>query len=175
MNEGIEFLTNKFKDKDWFCEVGLDNIGRYVVYVKYSCMETLTLEPDMLFGKQVLVAFIRSKTARAEDFTTNATRVPFAKTVDDLVGDILAPQEIGDEIEELSSDVLEIDIEDLTDELDRLERLCGTNALQDIFYEIQDGNDSVTNLSARYPDVRVSLEQLYEKYGFDLIYEELDG
>jgi hypothetical protein len=70
---------------------------------------------------------------------------------------------------------LELSVRALTDELDRLEKLCGSNILQDIFYEVHDQKNAVTNLSARYPEVRTRIQKLYDKYGFNAIYEELDG
>lgn len=172
VSEGLDSLTQMFKDRDWFCEVGMDTIGRYVVYVKFMNLEVYTSIPDMMLGKQVLVHFIASKTARREDFTNNATHVPFSKPAPAPKLELVVED---DGIEELSSDYLENDLGDLLKELDRLEKMCGSNALQDIFYEIHDGKNAVTNLSDRYPVVRDSLRNLYDEYGFDVIYEELDG
>jgi hypothetical protein len=70
---------------------------------------------------------------------------------------------------------IESSIETLTDELDRLEKICGSNILQDIFYETHDGKNAVTNLRAKFPDVHQGLLELYAQYGFDTIYNELDG
>jgi hypothetical protein len=53
--------------------------------------------------------------------------------------------------------------------------MCGSNIMQDIFYEVHDKENAVTNLSAKFPDVRKSMEKLYAQYGFDLIYENMDG
>lgn len=171
-DEGLELLTSMFFEREWFCEAGKDDIGRYVVYVKRMNMETMTSIPDMMLGKQVLVHFIGSKTARREDFTTNGNHVPFARVEYNPLPK-LAP--VSDGIEELSSDLLENDIGELIDELSRLEKICGSNTLQDIFYEIHDGKNAVTNLSDRYPLIKNSLQSLYDEYGFDIIYEELDG
>jgi hypothetical protein len=171
-DEGLELLTSMFFERDWFVETGKDNIGRYVVYVKYMNMETMTSVPDKMLGKQVLVHFIGSKTARRESFMTNANHVPFARTEYKPLPK-LVPEPDG--IEELSSDLLENDIGELINELNRLEKICGSNALQDIFYEIHDGKNAVTNLSERFGLVTESLRRLYDEYGFDVIYEELDG
>ncbi len=82
-------------------------------------------------------------------------------------------------IKDLSNDVEEInaplDLRELIKELDHLEKMCGSNIMQDIFYETHDGINAVTNLSSKFPDVRREMENLYEQYGFDIIYEELDG
>lgn len=176
--EGIDLLTSMLKEKDWFCEVGTDNIGRFVVYVKYMNMETMTSVPDKMLGVQVLVHFIASKTAKREDFTNNANHVPFAKAPEPApkpVLELVMEPDFMDDLEELPSNLLENDLSVLTDELDRLEKMCGSNALQDIFYEIHDGKNAVTNLSDRYPEVKKGLSKLYDEYGFDVIYEEIPG
>jgi hypothetical protein len=69
----------------------------------------------------------------------------------------------------------EVNIDDLISDLDDLEDICGSNVLQDIFYEVHDGKNAVTNWSSKFPEVRIALDKLYSTYGFDLIYEELDG
>lgn len=167
-NEGLESLTGMFKNCDWFCETGLDNIGRYVVYVKYMNMEVMTSVPDTMLGKQVLIHFIGSKTARRENFTNTIS----TSNVVPVVAPTPAPLE---EPDVLAPEYSESNIAELLKELDRLEKICGSNALQDIFYEIHDGKNAVTNLSDRYPLVKEGLMDLYDRYGFDVIYEELDG
>ena len=68
------------------------------------------------------------------------------------------------------------DIASLIRELERLEKVCrGSNTLQDIFYEVHDGKNAVTNLRMQYPQVADAMEDLLRVYGFDVIYEELDG
>lgn len=179
IKEGIEVLTNMFKGRDWFHSVGVEQYGRIVVYIKYGCHETLHDIPDSVAGRQVLVHFAASKCATREQFTNQpqgkqeeAAPFPLVKKVIDVTQDA---ELIDDGVEELPSSFLQFDLNDLCKELDRLERMCGSNALQDIFYEVHDGRNAVTNLSARYPDVRSVLERLYQDYGFDVIYEELDG
>lgn len=171
MDEREKILTDMFKDRDWFDSVGYDQYGRVVVYVKYMCHETLYDIPDTCEGKQVLSHFASSKNATREQFTNTqkpatlpvVTPAPKLELVDEP------------EIEELDSSFLETDLSELCKALDKLERICGSNCLQDIFYEVHDGKNAVTNLSVKYPEVRAKLEQLYDEYGFDVIYEELDG
>ena len=71
----------------------------------------------------------------------------------------------------LSADVVKepLDIRVLIKELDRLERICGSNTMQDIFYEVHDQANAVTNSSSKFPEVRRRMESLYQKYGFDII------
>ena len=181
-NEGLNFLANLCKGKDWFAEVGTDQYGRFVVYVNFMCHETLHNIPDTVAGKQVLVHFIASKTATREQFVETPGPKPSivsefiqkakeaqAQGIDVGVGQMLDELDVG------SMNTEELSMRHLEDELDRLEKMCGSNCLQDIFYEIRDGRNAVTNHSTRYPEVRTRLEKLYNEYGFDVIYESLDG
>ena len=190
ISEGMDQLSQQFKGRDWFYDVGTDQYGRLVVYVKYMCHETLHDIPDKAGGIQVLVHFAASKLATREQFTDSAgpqtakfdlTPSEFARAakeaqangVDTGVGQIFDELDI-DPIEEEKS------LRHLQNELERLEKICGSYSLQDIFYEVHDANltsgrNTVTNLSARYPEVRKALDKLYDQYGFDVIYEELDG
>ena len=161
MNDSLSVITNSVKDKDWFHSTELKDNGTIVVYAKYMSGDILVAVPDFIDKHQVLVHYARSKTATKNEFVSDNkpvyVQLPIPK------------------IEELSSDLLERDITELICELDRLERVCGPNILQDVFYEIHDQQNSVTNLSAKFPEVRRSLEKLYDEFGFDVIYEEMDG
>ena len=175
----LVWLHDKYKDRDWFHSVGTDQYGRYVVYVKYMNHETLHDIPDSDGGVQILVHFAASKLATAEQFMNkpgqkstypDGTPCPYDREIDvsAVVVEPSLDEVVGSEEEEKS-------IRHLQTELDRLEKQCGSYTLNDIFYEIQDGKNAVTNMSARYPEVRTRLEKLYDQYGFDVIYEELDG
>lgn len=168
-SDGMNTLSDLCKGKDWFFDIGTDSIGRYVVYVKYMNMETMTLIPNSIGDKQVLVHFAGSLTSKREQFIndSNARKeyVPIS---------IQKPLEV-DILDELSGDTEEKSTVYLQNELERLEKVCGSFTLQDVFYEIHDGKNAVTNMSARYPEVRTGLERLFDQYGFDVIYEELDG
>lgn len=174
LNEGMEYLRNLYKDKEWYHSVGQDQYGRIVVYIHHSTHETLHDIPDRVANKQVLVHFagslglepdkyVNRPTSRFLPVATGTLPPPIEDQIVDVVGSLS-----GDNTEELSIRYLE-------NELDRLERVCGSNTLQDIFYEIKDAYNAVTNLSARYPEVRTALERLFDQYGFDVIYENLDG
>src|SRR5579885_2068870 len=68
LNEAIDLLAKLFKGEDWFGEVGQDQYGRPVVYVKYMCDATSYDIPDYVGGHQVLCHFVSSKLAKADDF-----------------------------------------------------------------------------------------------------------
>lgn len=161
LSESMNQLSETFKNRDWFYDIGMDQYGRVVVYVKYMCHETLHDIPDKCGGKQVLVHFAASKLATRESFTNpKEENIPVPLVKEKEIVDV--------------TEFAEEDLDDLRDELDRLERICGTNILSDIFFEVHDKKNAVTNLSAKYPDVAAKLSTLYNEYGFDVIYEELE-
>lgn len=159
-----EQLQAQFEGRPWFHSVGRDEYNRLVVYTNYMCHETLHDVPDRVDGIQVLVHFVASKTARADQFTNNNTN---------NISAIPSPPPL----EELDSEELDLDLDvnDLIRELDRLERKCGPNILMQIFFEIHDGKNAVTHLAPSFPEVHASMKTLYDSYGFDPIYNELEG
>lgn len=234
----LSTLRKHYQDREWFGEVGYDQFGRPVLYIKHECHETIWTIPDRWEGKQLMVHFLASHTARADNFLDKPQETNGHSTLTINVGDFmksakeaqakgidtgfvgasgeeadavftklkldktaqqaraqrlqtlidaqtdpnapkftpLSPREMTDlAASEEEERQLELSVRALTDELDRLERLCGSNILQDIFYEVHDKTNAVTNLSAKFPEVRGRVEKLYDKYGFDIIYEELDG
>lgn len=184
IEEGMHQLSEQFKSRDWFYDVGTDQYGRIVVYVKYMNHETLHDVPDRAGGIQVLVHFATSKTATREQFVDSPkpsigiTPTQFVQKAREAQAngvDVGFGQLIDQLDEEIISGSDEKSIRYLQDELEKLEKICGSYTLQNIFYEIQDGKNAVTNLSVRYPEVRQRMEKLYDMYGFDVIYEELDG
>lgn len=161
-SEGMNQLSQLCKGKDWFFDISTDTSGNYVVYVKFMNMETMTLIPDMMAGKRVLVHFSAAKLATRDQFTDRPNRSSPSEPLD-VVSEVVGSME-----EERS-------LRHLSQELEDLEKICGSNILQDIFYEIHDDKNAVTNLSAKFPEVRQRMEKLYKDYGFDVVYEELDG
>lgn len=164
ISSSIVALHDMFKNQDWFFDVGTDEFGRIVLYVKYMCHATLHDIPDSINGHHVLVHFADSYTATKEQYTSSDKKTYVSQ---------LVKTEKEEEFDLPSYS--EISVADLIPELDRLEKICGSNILQDIFYETHDGKNAVTNLSAKFPEVREAMEKLYNAFGFDIIYEELDG
>ncbi len=142
-------FKESIKNKDWFFDLGEDQFGRYVVYTKYMCNETLYNIPDKIDNKQVLVHLASYLLANKNSF------------IEILDKNLKESQEN------------ELEGSDLSFKLNYLESKCGENILQDLFFEIHDGKNSVTNLSSKYPEVKEELSKLYFEYGFDVIYEEL--
>lgn len=161
-NEGLELLTRLCYGKDWFHHAAFDEFDRLVVYVKTLNLDVYHDVPDKIAGRQVLVHFASSKEARRDQYAILEKKSFFTENVIDITEEV----ELLDE---------PLDITELTKELDRLEHICGSNIMQDIFYEVHDQSNAVTNLSVKFPEVRSSMESLYATYGFDLIYDEMDG
>lgn len=154
--EGIEYLTKLLNKYDWFDSAGLDKYGRYEVFVNYINEDVKKIIPDMIGNnKRVFYNTVL--------FKPGNIRKKYVTDLDFSKPKVLLQEEV------------ELDIDYLIRQLDKLEKVCGSNILQDIFYEVHDRRNAVTNLSMKYPDVRNSMEKLYEEFGFDIIYEELDG
>lgn len=147
MNEGIQQLTQLYQNKDWFSNVGIDQYGRYVVYVKRMNHETLHSIPDTMAGKTVLVHFAEPPKDKFVQ-QINLARHYFAE-----------PEEDQDALQRA---------------LDRLELICGSHVLLDIFGEIQDGKNAITNMSDGYPQVRQQLEVLFDQYGIDVLHDAIE-
>jgi hypothetical protein len=69
----------------------------------------------------------------------------------------------------------EPDLEYLESKVKDLQSIYKLDLLQDMFYEIHDGENAVTSFSKALPELKSTLEDLYEKYGYDLLYERLEG
>ncbi|CAB4196858.1 hypothetical protein UFOVP1290_378 [uncultured Caudovirales phage] len=156
----LEQLRNSFKDKEWFYDVGIGEFGKHTVYVNFMNLEVLTSVPNSIDGTPVYVHYASSLKVNKEQFVTDKSK-PMVNIQPKITWI--------DEEDEPS-----LDLSKLTDELDRLEGICGPNILQDIFYESHDKHNAITNLSPKYPDVRLSMDKLYEEYGFDVIYGEME-
>jgi len=160
--EALSFLRELFKGKDWFYDADMFN-GRLVVYTHFMSEEVMKTVPRDVEGKQVLLHFAACKRVTTDSFVVKPV--------------LHEPKPVVPVAELVKKSTVDIDheMEYLRGELDRLEGMCNSNTLQDIFFEVHDGKNAITNISSKYPDVREEMVILYEDYGFDVIYEELDG
>ena len=138
IDDGIEILTSLFFEKDWFVEVEIDKLNRYVVYVSAMNAETMATIPDQMLGRSVVSHFIASKPKQSA----------------------------------ISEDDQEYDLPYLMGEL---ARYCGDEDIECIFFECHDGENAVSNKSELHPDARIKMQKLYDIYGFDLIFDHLEG
>lgn len=161
-NEAVAHLADLCNGEDWFYSVGIDNIGRYVVYVKYMNIKNTSNLPMFIDDKQVLVHFASNLTA---------TRDQFVET-HNLSGNTMR------ENSSLQEELLDYDFNDesiraMENTLSVLTKVCGHDVLENIFYEIKDGKNAVTNDSEKYPEVRQELQKLFDIYGFDVLFERI--
>lgn len=162
MNEAITELIKVCKDYDWFYDVDSKQ-DKLIVYVTKMGMDVFKAVPDTINNKQVLIHYAGSKTAQLSDFVNSNIPIPLTKSLP--------------EIEELSEEYVvmeqEEDFQVLVEELLRLEKICGKNVLQSLFFEIHDGDDAITNLSDKFPVAYISMKKLYDKYGYDVLYDAI--
>ena len=140
-------LTTLCSDQDWFVEVAFDSASRYIVYASYIDSNVLSFVPSTFDDKQVLVHFAKNKSARKEDWTyqINDPYVPCCNK------------------------------DTLINELEVLWNEYGEGVVADVFFEIHDGTNAITELSKEYPDAKNSVQKLYDMFGFDVMYSEIEG
>jgi hypothetical protein len=156
MSSSIEAsIVAHLADKDWFHSVGQDQNGRVIVYANYLNQDVMSAIPETLAGKQVLVHFTSHLKAKVEDFVNQP---PLPSLVEEM--DRFFPEP-------------EVKLEELLSEIDRLLLKCSFQNLQSVFFEIHDGKNAVSDVSAEYPEVRQAMERLYDQFGFDIINEEI--
>ncbi len=146
-----EELLSQIANKPWFHSLGKDEFDRPVVYVKHLCQEAINI-PDTLNEKQLLVHLSGYLEASKEKY-----------------------------ISSLQLSKAEFDPDFMRKEIFALKRQCGSDNLIDILYEVhQDLSPSIcpeevlTEISEDFPEVRFRLERLYEQYGMDVLFEEIE-
>ena len=160
----ISWLTELCKDKAWFHKVGLGKHGRLTVYTHYIDRDVESFIPPLTpEGRQVLCHFTSDDTLKLETFVTVPVKFP-------ILSQFLVTKTAKETVEDP-----ETDLAYLTAQLDKLEKECGSEKLGHIFFEVHDQSNAVTDFSREFIDVRNSLEKLYNQFGFDVIYDELDG
>jgi hypothetical protein len=177
MQEGLKALEALLDPYDWFYEVCIEGL-RYVVYVHTMDKEQDTIVPDRMMGRQVLIHFASCAPDVKNEFVSKPqthalpTYSPFDRTPLELITD--KDVELFKKTGGWFPIANEPNISALTDELDYLEKQCGSNILGEIFFEVHDKHNAVTNLSNKYPEIRKIMNDLYDRYGFNIIYDELE-
>jgi hypothetical protein len=145
--ELLEKLKKIYPDK----LIEIEN-NRFIIYVD-SMKEQLTI-PNFIDNHQILIHYMSYKNATKSNF------IEIHKSYEQKI-----------EIEE------EIDINVLIETINKLldKENCSVNVLETILFEIQDGDNAVTSLSNFYPYVLETLKKMFDIYGLDIIYEELQS
>jgi hypothetical protein len=159
-NEAVNFLRESFGNEDWFFDVEVSQ-GRLVVYTHFLSSNIMKQVPRYIDNKQVLLHFAASKKASSDSFVSKPS-LHQPKQIESVITEPDEPDDVNYELEYLR------------DELARLESVCGMSVLESIFFERHDGKNALTNIGSKYPSVKEDIDVLYDDYGFDIIYKELD-
>ncbi len=153
----LNTIQQQFQNDPWFYGAEVDLYGRIVVFVHSMDATVMKTVPEQIDGIRVLLSYAATKTFKREQFVATPQLFHTPEVIHTMV--------------ETNEEEEEMELPSLSEELIRLERICGLNVLQSIFYEIHDGKNAFTNMSSKYPNVRMDLEWLYNTFGFDLLYE----
>lgn len=159
IHENINSFSESLKQYPWFCNTDLDQFGRFVVYVDKMDLSFISSVPDKIDGKSILFHFTASRIANKDNYIIQGNNNFFTHYVP---------------LEPVEEEIDDPDLEFLISELNRLKEICGKNILDDLFFETHDNKNAITNHSIKFPAIRESMNRLYNDYGFDLIFEELD-
>ena len=141
-DQNMEWLYDKLCSKPWLSEIVKDKSGRYIVYV--NRMGSDVIIPDFMpDGTQILCHFAYNEDNYINRTSTSTLQVHVKETKD---------------------------LAFLQDELYDLEVIFGED-VENVFYEIVDGVDAITNKSDNLPVLRAKLDELYSVYGFDAMQE----
>lgn len=159
-------LSKQLEKFEWFTgrmEINPILHHSIVVYVKYMNSEVYREVPDVVNGWAIRPWFVGYADC-THVISKPSTLEKMASEVGTLPTGMLAagppPFESG---------------LDFHHEVWKLSKVCGRSKLEDIFYEIHDGEDAVTNQSANFPEIRTKLEALYDEFGFDVLFDEFDN
>ena len=172
--ETVAGLAQLLSKHVWFDSVDVDKFGKLVVYISESTREIMAAIPDKFENKRVVWQYASSKSEVLKKKYGTQYKSEFHVTPVWIKPDLVKVKAEFDLPKYTESEV-EPDVKFLISELDRLEKLCGSRVLQDLFYEVHDGKNSVTTLKSKFPEVYDDVLDLYEEFGFDIMYNELDG
>lgn len=167
MEDAIHRLHVLLHGREWYAGKVLANPNLHnsiIAYVKYNTLEIEEAVPRLMEGYDVRVHFAGSLGESAKPNTTLGVFNPSA----------LAPQPVVAAPEPSSDDFMLAPAGDIHNALWNLRRACGRENLENIFYEIHDGTNALTCVSKEFPEVRTKLQTLYDEFGFDILFEEID-
>lgn len=167
MEDAIHRLHVLLHGRDWYAGKVLPNPNLHnciIAYVKYNTLEIEEAIPRKVEGYDVRVHFAASLGEPAKPVTTLPLFNPSA----------LAPPKPVSAPPDSESDLVFSPAGDLHNALWNLRRNCGKENLESIFYEIHDGTNALTCVSKEFPEVRTKLQTLYNEFGFDILFEEID-
>jgi hypothetical protein len=171
--DAIHELHQKLFYYDWYAKrTEINPILHHciVAYVHRMIPEVYAVVPDMIGDWQVRVHFVASVASTADAFKVDPKSFAVSPTA------VFTPEDIRQmKVLPVSEDpvVEEVDL-DVHNECWKLAKICGWQNLEDLFFEVHDGNNAVTQVRESFPDAYEKLSMLYELVGFDVLSEELD-
>ena len=118
--DNLQVLKSCLQNKEWFCDVGLTESNKPVVYVHYMNLDIFDIifnESKSLLSDRPYIHFATGLSLDKNRYITDLTK-PKVSWEDGPEPDFDTEPETG------------IDL--LTDEIDRLKKICGDNILSDI-------------------------------------------
>jgi hypothetical protein len=178
MQEGLKALSKLLDPYDWFYDVLIED-RRYVVYVHQMDASQDVVIPDRMLGYQVVVHFASAIMTNKDDYLNKSPSLGWSSVMQEVVTPLSPkiaiaplPKVIPQKPERA---VVKEPDNELLNELSRLQQVYGSNILENVFFEVRDGKNAVTNLSSLFPEVSQSIQRLYREYGFDIIYQQLEN
>lgn len=155
IQNALTLLTAQLKKHSWFAEADKHGAlhNAIVVYVYEISPAINQVIPQQVAGWDVRVHYFTST------FDYNSKPISIHEATKTLL--------LEEEVEFLPAF-------DLDNELQELRMVCGKNKLIDIFFEVHDRDDAITNFSFDFPVVKERLQVLYNDFGFDVLWDKLD-
>lgn len=156
VSAGAKKLKETLGSQSWLAGIVDDSMGRVIVYANDLSSSVISKIPDTVAGQHVLVHFASSKDIDKSKYRT-----------------MIIPSFVSAFSELKTDDESDPDMDHLIERLAFLRKEYAEDILHDIYYEVFDGKNAVTQRSIRYPEVRKLMDDLYDMYGFDVLYGEL--
>ncbi len=177
LSEALSTLNQKMFYYDWYAKKVAVNTMLYnsiVVYAHRIDAAVYAAVPDKIGNWDVRVHFFASYNANADTFKVAPKTLleQFATKVGTVPTGMLAATSLTPPVEEVT-ELTEEDF-DVSEEVWQLSKQCGWDALEEIFYEIHDGPNAITERSKDFPGVAASIKELYDLVGFDVLAEEIE-
>lgn len=165
--QDLTSLKQNLQHHSWFKDLSTDKHNKIVVFVDQMSTEINSIIPETFNDTQVLVHFTQQPKEKYCNIFNSVNELKDIQPIKLKKIVSISPEDI-------SEPEVFLDINFLKIELAGLISKYNTNIVTNIFYEFHDLENAVTDLSSLYPDVRATIDELYNTYGFDIIYEILN-
>jgi len=146
----LDNIQDQLSQFDWYHSHVVEP-RKVTIYVNYMNHNVLTAIPDKIGDKQTVLCFSSHVLAKADDYS--------------FFPQVKKQEELGEQ-EDVTFDDLK--------ELDYIISVAGIENTLHLFYEIHDSDDNVTQVASAFPLEAKAMAKLYDKYGFDVLYDYLE-